>query len=328
MVGHPAGSTFTVSLGRGETYSVTSTSPEASRHLGGTQITSNKPIAVTISDDSIEQPGEAGCWDLIGDQLIPTSILGTEYIAMNTLYGQGISGGIHKVFLLAVEDGTFLYVNGDDHPKVELDQGEMHELDITGNALYLHSNKPFYAYQITGIPHEGPNPPAGTELGSAVLPNITCTGSSSVSFTRTLNQRFFVQLMTEESNRNSFQIEGPDDGSGNNPAEFLDDLEWEPVEGTDQNGGGEQWYTTTEMAHYQWTVDGVASPEDTLNITDANGCETTGKMVLNHLPSPDFSLGDDREKCDGHPIWHKISPQTPTTTSWVASISISHKNST
>ncbi|MFW5754866.1 MAG: IgGFc-binding protein, partial [Marinilabiliaceae bacterium] len=239
--GHAAGSTFTITLDRGETYSLTSTSPEAHRHLGGTQISSNKPIAVTISDDSIEIPDEAGCWDLIGDQLIPVNILGNEYIAMNPLYGEGISNGVHKVFVLAVEDGTYLYVNEDEDPKVELSQGELHELDITDNALYLNSNKPFYAYQVTGIPHQGSNPPAGAELGSAILPNIVCTGSSSVSFTRTLNERFYVQLMTEEDNRNAFQIDGHENGGGHN--DFPDNLNWVQVPGTGNNGTDETWYT-------------------------------------------------------------------------------------
>ncbi|MGM0375736.1 MAG: T9SS type B sorting domain-containing protein, partial [Bacteroidota bacterium] len=240
--GHTAGSTFTVNLNRGETYSLTATSEAADRHLGGTQITSNKPIAVTISDDSIEVPGEEGCWDLIGDQLIPVSLLGSEYIAMNPLYGEGISNGVHKVFVLAVADGTNLYVNENETPK-ELEQGDLLELDITDNALYLNSNKPFYAYEVTGIPHQGPDPPTGVELGSAILPNITCTGSSSVSFTRTLNQRFYVQLMTEEKNRDDFQLDGNDNGGGHD--DFPDNLNWVQVPGTGDNGTEETWYTAT-----------------------------------------------------------------------------------
>ena len=80
--GHAAGIPFTITLNKGQTYYGEATSTGANMHIGGTAIISDKPIAVTISDDSALGTPFGGCADLMGDQLIPISILGTEYIAL------------------------------------------------------------------------------------------------------------------------------------------------------------------------------------------------------------------------------------------------------
>ena len=44
---------------------------------------SDKKIAVTVSDDSVNPVGfspGSGCFDLLGDQLVPTDVIGKEYI--------------------------------------------------------------------------------------------------------------------------------------------------------------------------------------------------------------------------------------------------------
>lgn len=243
VIGHNAGDTVRVTLNRGQTFGLIATNDgeRANRHLGGTEIQSNNPIAVTISDDSAERPADPGHWDLIGDQLIPTDLLGTEYIAMHTLYGEAIKTG-QKVFILAIEDDTYLAVGG--VYKATLSKGELHELTIGNNALYIQTDKPVYAYQVTGIPpSDNDNATRGTELGSAILPNITCTGSSSVSFTRVLGDRFFVQLMVRESDRGSFSISGPNDSNNTPPTDYLDNPDWVKVPGTGLNGE-EAWYST------------------------------------------------------------------------------------
>ncbi|MDK2841068.1 MAG: hypothetical protein PWQ17_573 [Anaerophaga sp.] len=243
VIGHNAGETVTINLNRGQTYSLwaTQAGEQAHRHLGGTEITSNHPIAVTISDDSIERPADPGHWDLIGDQLIPTDLLGTEYIAMHTLYGQRITTD-QKVYVMAVEDDTYLFVNGDE--RATLDRGEMEELNIGNNAaLYITSDKPVYVYQVTGIPPINNNTAArGTELGSAILPHVKCTGSTSVSFTRVLGDRFYVQLLTQENHRDNFTIRGHNDSENQHPSKYLQNIDWHQVPGTGTNGS-DAWYS-------------------------------------------------------------------------------------
>ena len=87
IVGHPAGVPFTIYLDKGETFSCTASSQLAAGHLGGSHVVSDKPIAVTLKDDSVwGQP--QGCRDLVGDQTVPIvnaagkPIVGFEYIVM------------------------------------------------------------------------------------------------------------------------------------------------------------------------------------------------------------------------------------------------------
>ncbi len=80
VVGHPAGVSFNINLNRGQTWSGTATSQLPSGHLQGSVVTSNKPIAITIKDDLIGSPG--GGRDLAGDQIVPVSLTGTEYIVV------------------------------------------------------------------------------------------------------------------------------------------------------------------------------------------------------------------------------------------------------
>ena len=73
--------TFTITLNKGEVYIITSATQAAANHLGGTIITSDKPIAVTMSDDSVSLPTPgSGGHDLNGDQLVPTRLAGKEFI--------------------------------------------------------------------------------------------------------------------------------------------------------------------------------------------------------------------------------------------------------
>ena len=119
--GHLAGVPFTITLDRGETYMV-ELDVEISRvdfikntdtdllgiSLAGSEIASDKPIAVTISDDSINKQGE-GAYDLIGDQLVPIDVIGTEYIAVNT---QLRPEDVSEVYVLMTEDNTTVTIDG------------------------------------------------------------------------------------------------------------------------------------------------------------------------------------------------------------------------
>ncbi len=127
VVGHGAGSTFSVTLNKGETYSCLAASQTAAGHLGGTHITSTKPIAVTIKDDSVHGTPQ-GCKDLIGDQTVPivnadgNPIVGFEYIVMRgkinlinpnaaTPDPDGIPTG-ERIFIMATEPNTQVFIDG------------------------------------------------------------------------------------------------------------------------------------------------------------------------------------------------------------------------
>ncbi|MDG5798814.1 T9SS type B sorting domain-containing protein [Marinilabiliaceae bacterium ANBcel2] len=229
--GHDAGDTFTITLDRGETYCLRSKSREIPNHLGGTHIKSNKPIAVTISDDSIQRPGY-GAYDLVGDQLVPLNIIGNEYIAINTTYQTGLGNVTDQlIFVMAVEDNTTILVDGDE--EANLDKGEMQMINISNNAIYIEATDPIYAYQFAGV---------GGELGSALLPAIECTGSREVSFARIYDFDFTIQLMTQQKYINDF-VMLDDEGNIQN---HLDDLEWHPVTHSGDPGSDDTWYTAVK----------------------------------------------------------------------------------
>lgn len=257
--GRPANDVFTITLNRGQTFCLEADAWQTQRHLGGTYIRSNKPIAVTISDDSIAETTNGsnilGAYDLIGDQLIPVHIIGTEYIAMHTAFNQRepngnlITKSIQKVYILATQDNTIIHING--IYSRTLNRREMYAVNIadptTGqmtNAIHISSDKPIYAYQVSGINHPN-NSNSGNELGSAILPPVTCTGSTSVAITRTLTQRFFMQIMTQYKNINSFQMFDYQNANVSNLLPTVAD--WRPVAGTGAPGQPNTWYTAVKQ---------------------------------------------------------------------------------
>ena len=79
LTGHPAGVAFSFTLNAGETYGMRASATNGPGHPSGTLITSNQPITVTVSDDSVLN---GACWDMMGDQIIPVSVAGDEHIAV------------------------------------------------------------------------------------------------------------------------------------------------------------------------------------------------------------------------------------------------------
>ena len=115
--GHVAGTPFTVTLNKGQTYMLV---PKASGavpsvlaadKLVGTHITSNKPIAVTLGDDSVQK---SGAYDFLGDQNIPVknaqnkSVIGNEYIVMKGKIGDLGAGNNEKAYVLVTQNNTFI----------------------------------------------------------------------------------------------------------------------------------------------------------------------------------------------------------------------------
>ncbi len=190
IVGHSAGVPFTITLNKGETFSCRETNTGAAGHLGGSKITSNKPIAVTINDDSLFS---LGAWDIIGDQLVSTNLIGEEYIAVKGL------GADERVFVLATKDQTDVFINNSATPIITLNEGQLYAASISGQSIYIKTSQPVYAYHLSG--HQG-------ELGDAVLPPITCTGSDLVRFIRPGNDQFSMMLLTEANNQNNFLLNG------------------------------------------------------------------------------------------------------------------------
>ena len=190
IVGHPAGLPFTITLNAGQTFSCVGTNTTATATLAGSKITSDKPIAVTHSDDSLFNNG---AWDLIGDQIVPVDILGTEYIAIK---GWATD---ERVYIVATENNTTFFLNGNAGATININAGQLQSYPITGNAMYINSNKPIYVLHLSGH---------AAEIGDALLPPIECTGSDRVGFVRTGPGTFTVLVATTVGNESNFLVNG------------------------------------------------------------------------------------------------------------------------
>ena len=192
IVGHAAGVPFTINLNIGQTYFAEAISTAAGLHLGGSSVVSNKKIAITLHDDSANGTPYGGCADLQGDQLIPISILGTEYIAL-----KGYLNGPDKVYILATSNGTSLSIDGVNVGTINASQTYVHTL--SNPTAYIVSSDSVYVLHQSGF---------GCEVGEAILPPLVCTGSNVVPFTRSTNEFFALNILVPSGGENNFTYNG------------------------------------------------------------------------------------------------------------------------
>ena len=196
--GRPAGVPFTLTLNRGQSIAVvphdyTNTGQLPQNHLGGTRVESDKPIAITTSDDSVAANPHGGCRDLIGDQLIPVDIIGKEYIAM-----KGALQIPEFIYVLATEPNTQVEIDG--VVEAVLQTGEQFRWELNKQTYFVKTSKPSYVYHVAGF---------GCEMGGAVLPPIDiCTGSTRVSFTRSKAESFFLNILVRAGAEDGFIFGG------------------------------------------------------------------------------------------------------------------------
>ncbi len=177
--------TTPIVLNKGETYSVSSKTDNektAVKNLDGIIINSDKPIAVTIKDDSAKDDWAA---DVIGDQIIPARLAGTHYILpdFQTTGGASMNQG---GYVRALHDGTEINIDGQVNPVATLNTGDIYSYtSFLNNDSYVHiygsdAAKPFLCFQITGTPS---GTATQTELAGAVMPPVDrCTGSTQACF--------------------------------------------------------------------------------------------------------------------------------------------------
>jgi gliding motility-associated-like protein len=212
LLGIAFGTTQRITLQRGQTYVCRGISENGNTKPGGTIITSTKPIAVTIKDDSIELPG-LSCGDTAGDQLIPDRLAGTEFILLKGyLYNPGNNPlqppapGNERAdhyFVFATENGTT--VTTSDGNSATLNAGEHFAGTLSVETNYVTASKPIHIFHVTGF---------GCELSGAVIPSLKCTGSTEVSVIRATqvdplrNEQFYLNILSPADIVNDFSLNG------------------------------------------------------------------------------------------------------------------------
>ena len=193
IVGHGAGSTFSIVLQKGQSWAGEAIGWEPDQHPSGTRVVANKPIAVTIEDDLLRGVVFGGsCSDLMGDQIIPTSKMGRRYIVQ-----KGFLTGTEKAFVVGTVAGTQLKVNGLFAGLVGA--GETFVVDIDGGTYFIEATEPVGVLQLTGN---------GCEVSGEIMPPLDCTGSTSVRFVRPTNEPFWLEVVTRTGFEGGFLLNG------------------------------------------------------------------------------------------------------------------------
>jgi gliding motility-associated-like protein len=273
--GHKANSPFTIKLNKGQCYSIKAASRLGAMHMSGSEIISDKPIAVTLKDDSIE---EGVSYDLAGDQIVPVDRTGKEYVIVK---GSG-EYSIDRAYITATDDNTNVYIS--DSLIATLNKRETLEFQLIDSAAFLKSDKPVYVFHISGF---------GQELAGALLPSLKCSGSKRIVFTRTNDERFVLNLVTRKGNENSFKLNGKD---------WIKGSDFKPVKGTDST-----WL------YYAGDVDITIVPpglpayienlKGDFHLATLNGTETGTGFRYGYFSDYGFlELGGNKEICPGTQI--------------------------
>lgn len=172
--GIPAGTPITITLNAGQSYCIKSADQSAAGHLTNTRITSDKPIAVNSTDDSVASNQFSGYsgQDLVGEQLVPDEYAGEFFIAMYN------NRQFENLNIIPTQNNTHVYINGSTTPSATLNQGQSYTYMPSNSptiATMVTSDKPIHVFQLTG---------SDGEAGGTQLPALGCTGSMEVVYAR------------------------------------------------------------------------------------------------------------------------------------------------
>lgn len=273
IAGHEGKSEIVVKLNAGETYTFRKTSVLASDNAIGTLVESNKPVAVTLKDDSVIN---GVCRDLLGDQLVPVEVTGTEYVVL-----KGFLNTPEYLFITAAENNTELFVGNGAVPVRTINAGQMYRHQVTQQATYVRASKPVYVFHVTGF---------GCELGLAILPSINCKGSQQISFARTTTEFFGLNVLVRKEGIGHFKMNG-------SPA-LVPSTAFSAVPGTN-----DEWYaaqlsfSTSQVQSGQGSL--ISNDQYSFQVGVINGnAQSTCRYGYFSAFSTLF-IGDDFDFCEG-----------------------------
>jgi gliding motility-associated-like protein len=169
-----------ITLNEGESYLIDGFGNNAGNATGfiGAKISSDKPISVTngnMTGQFALTTSFAGA-DIIMDQSVPVERLGAEFILVkgNGNIGQGMEGAL----VVATEDNTQIFVNGNPTPIATINDGEFYRInDVNfinqaGSGhfnMHISTSENVYVYQLlAGMPT------SNATLGFNYIPPMSC----------------------------------------------------------------------------------------------------------------------------------------------------------
>ena len=165
-------------LNKGDSYTIAmnsySTTFPANNKDGliGAFVKSDKPIAV-ICGSTNGSFHSGGGRDYGIDQIVGTSKIGTEYIFVK---GDG-ENEWENVLIVAHEDNTAIYVNGNTTAEATINAGDYHLIEgnkFTDGNMYVETSKPVFAYQGVGATTNDAN------QGMFFVPPLDCETRGNV----------------------------------------------------------------------------------------------------------------------------------------------------
>ena len=257
VVGHAASVSYSILLvNPGDAYTVeniTQFTNVSGQNLSGTIVVSDKPIAVTVADDSVA--GYTGCFDLMGDQIVPVDIVGKDYIIVKGAMNAGEPDG---PFIVATENFTHLTINDGVITNTLLNKGDTYPYHTTQLLTSIVADKNIYVLHATGF---------GCELGEALLPPLTCAGSSLVAFSRNNDQSFRLNILCKNGAQGTFTL---------SPTATIPATAFATVPGNPQYVGAQIVFSTLEIpAGFSYTV---GNSTDVFSLGVFNGGTTTGGL--------------------------------------------------
>ncbi len=210
-----AATTVNVTLNRGETYAVQSrqTDTPAALLLGGTRVTSDKPVAVNSTDDSATDFSQNnwGDKDLVGEQLVPVDLTSDRYVVVANNSG---SNRHEYAYFYAIDSPAEIYTtDGTTETLVGTASGyqplEKKLANLSANCFYTKDGTPFVCFQLTSNDE-------GRELGGTILPSLSCSGSTEVAYVPVLafvgnsapTVTVHVSVLTRMENIDGFTVNG------------------------------------------------------------------------------------------------------------------------
>jgi len=158
--------------------------------INGTRVSADKPVAVVSGSWLSGETGDGGR-DVGIDQLAPTNLAGTQYIVMK---GNAANGDPKEVpTVVAIEDGTAIYLRGEATPFLTLDAGDwawiQGQYHPTASNLLVTGSKPFLMFQTIGgsdnsaTPGFNYIPPLGADGETFVdnVADVTYLGAATVA---------------------------------------------------------------------------------------------------------------------------------------------------
>ena len=216
VVGHPANDTVTIILHRGQCWNGSALSGDSTAHLAKSFVFSDKPIAVTVSDDVVHIPAaSSNSEDIAGVQLIPRHLCGKEFAF-------GMASGLShpcRIYIYAFEDLTSIIFN--DSTRIIsriINRGD--SMEVIGNpasiplgGCHIQSDKNILVFLYNFPDQVYPFGFSSPQATSSIIPPLTCGGSRRVVFCETPPRGklpfFDFQIITKRSSLSGFSFQPP-----------------------------------------------------------------------------------------------------------------------